>query len=146
MRAIPLTQRLLAVAALAVATALLVTALVGQADGSSPAVLRVTSRSVEGPQVGYFDFSEPTAYCPGGYVATGGAADPGGTDIAYQHVTFNGRGWEAAGLNTDASGETYSTTVSVVCARGVSKLRVQIAAAADAQAKRDLLARARADH
>lgn len=111
-------------------------------DASSPAILRVTERSVDGAEVGYFEFSEPTARCPAGYVATGGGVSPGATEIAYEHATFDGRGWEAAGLNTSETG-FYSTSVSVMCARGVRNLRVQISAAEDASAKRDLLAAVR---
>lgn len=127
----------LALACVAVAAPL------GVADGKTqkqkPVVLQITARDGAEVLLGPFEDGVARAYCPSGYLATGGGALNGAIDLAYSVPTTSGRGWEAGGLNTSLE-NPYDFSVEVICAKGSNKnLRVR-AAALGASEKLDAMA------
>ena len=113
----------------------------GGASGQhqSPAVVAVLGPPVSVPPGKFF---KAFAYCPKGYLVTGGGAYSGAITEIVSSPIPNLRGWFVDGTNPDPK-RTFTHEADAVCMKGSSAVPIGTAAVSGAQvqlAERDFLA------
>jgi hypothetical protein len=115
-----------ALTSVAVVTAVVFGSLVVPSDAGKTKTPKVKVIQVTGKDVSVKPDGGPVhaqAFCPPGYVVTGGGVLNGALDFAYEATTIKGQGWVASYFNPSSS-SPFSGAVVAVCAHGTNGVRV----------------------
>jgi len=94
--------------------------------GATPAKLSISDYRGPLKMVGPGALATMTARCPKGRVAIAGQ-ELNGANFSIYSAKVSPRTWEIAVANDGSDGKSYESAVGVVCARGVSKVKVSSA-------------------